>query len=362
MNILNYANLNAHKERPFTPHGKHLTLWNTSDSFLHCCIESQGCRFSKESGACVMCDYGVGKGLTLLELNAALENVLAPRLSGIKTILFGSYGSVLDEYEISEECFDAILEFAARQYFENVIFETHYSTVTPKKLHKIKKFMGHRCKTTIEMGYESCDEYILSNCLNKIMNLEKLKKTITLIHNEGMEVCLNVFVGAPFISVQEQTLTAVKSIEWAFLNGADSVVIFPSNIKPFTLLYDLYKDEYYFPVSQWQLIDVLDSIPIKYLDRISLSWYGDRKNFYENDQFPLIPPSDCSKCHDIIFSFYQNFRNASSGSVRKKLLNNLLSVETGCLCRHEYMRKYNCTRERFSPEQIRGIVENVRKR
>lgn len=33
MNILNYANLNAHKERPFTPHGKHLTLWNTSDSF-----------------------------------------------------------------------------------------------------------------------------------------------------------------------------------------------------------------------------------------------------------------------------------------------------------------------------------------
>ncbi len=130
MKHLNYANLNAHKGRPCTPLGKYLTLWHTSDSFLHCCIESQGCRFSKESGACVMCDYGVGRNLTPTELEKALEETLRPALSGVKTILFGSYGSVLDEYEISSECLDVILDFVSKCSFDNIIFETHYSTVT----------------------------------------------------------------------------------------------------------------------------------------------------------------------------------------------------------------------------------------
>lgn len=359
MNILNFANLNAHKRRPCTPSGKPLTLWYTSSNFLHCCIESQGCKFNKDGGACIMCDYGVGKNLESIELKNALENILQPALSGIKTILFGSYGSVLDEYEISDECLDVILNFISKGSFENVIFETHYSTVTLEKLRKIKNTVGGKFRVTIEMGYESCDEYILSNCLRKIMNLDDLKKVITLIHDEKMEVSLNVFVGAPFISVKEQTLTAVKSVEWAFSNGADSVVIFPSNIKPFTLLYDLYKSGHYHVVSQWQIIDVLNRIPIEYLDRISLSWFGDRKNFYENDKYPLLPPKDCNKCHNKIFTFYRNFRNAPGGRLRKKLLDRLLNSKMECLCRIEYLQNYSHSEERLLPEQIREIVNNA---
>ncbi len=77
-----------------------------------------------------MCDYGVGRNLTPTELEKALEETLRPALSGVKTILFGSYGSVLDEYEISSECLDVILDFVSKCSFDNIIFETHYSTVT----------------------------------------------------------------------------------------------------------------------------------------------------------------------------------------------------------------------------------------
>lgn len=276
-----------------------------------------------------------------------------------QTVLFGSYGSVLDEYEITDECLDVILNFALRCNFENIIFETHYSTVTSEKLNKIKNSLGDKFVITIEMGYESCDSYILSNCLRKVMDLEKLKKVIALIHAEGMRVSLNVFLGAPFVSVKSQTLTTVESIRWAFLNGADDIVLFPSNIKPFTLLYDLYKLGHYSEVSHWQVIDVLNKTPTEYLGKISLSWFGDRKNFYENDKYPLISPKDCVKCHEEIFKFYRKFKNLNSGSMRRKLLNDFLAIDTECSCRSEYLESYDKGEGRFSPELIEGIVVSV---
>ncbi len=361
MNILNYVNSKVHEGRPCTPPGKPLTLYHASDSFLHCCIESQGCRFSKAAGACVMCDYGIGKNLTPSELECALKEQLRPELPKGGTVLFGAYGSVLDEYEISRECLDVILNFASEYDLERIIFETHYSTVTAEKLRKIRSALGNKSAITIEMGYESCDEYILSNCLRKVMNLNELKNVMSLIHDEGMETSLNVFVGAPFISTREQTLTAVKSVEWAFSNGADDVVLFPANIKPFTLLFELYKAGHYSEVTHWQFIDVLNRIPEKDLNKVSFSWYGDRKNFYENNQYPLIPPKSCDKCCDKIFEFYRDFRSTLSVSERKQLLNNLINGETECECRTEYLHSFDCDTERLSQQQIEGIVKNVGK-
>lgn len=358
MNTLNSANLDSHKGRPYTPQNKKLTLWQPSDNFLHCCIESRGCRFSIHRGSCVMCDYGIGKNLIASELEKALEDHLLPRLKNIKTVLFGSYGSVFDEYEISDECFDIILNFLSKHTIDNIIFETHYSTVNVQKLKRIKKSLSKSCEISIEMGYESCDEYILSNCLGKVMDLNKLRKTINEIHSQGMKATLNVFLGAPFISVQDQTLSSVRSIEWAFQNGADFTVIFPSNIKPFTLLHSLYLSGNYSEISHWQIIDVLNRIPVELLNKVSLSWYGDRENFYDNNEFPLIPPKACEKCHDPVFSFYRDFHSTKNSSERKNLLRDLLNSDLGCMCREDYSRDYNIDKERLSLKQIEEIVEN----
>lgn len=359
MNKLNYFNIKAHEGRPYTPLDKKLTLWHTADDFLHCCIESQGCKYSKIAGTCIMCDYGIGKNLTPEILRKELTDVLQPALIGIETILFGSYGSILDEYEISDDCLNVILDFTAKCNVKNIIFETHYSTVTRDKLKRINRALSGKCNITIEMGFESCDRFILHNCIGKIMDLTELIEKINLIHDENIEVCLNVFLGAPFITTQEQTLSAVKSIEWAFSNGANSVVIFPSNIKPFTLLFDIYKAGHYSEISQWQVIDVLNRISNEYLDKISLSWFGDRKNFYENNDYPLIPPKDCEKCHDRIFSFYHNFRYEKNSAIRRQLLNHLLSDKLDCTCREDFIKQYNCNGERLTQIQIERILSDV---
>lgn len=359
MDILGYANLKAHNGRPRTPWNKKLTFWQSSDNFLHCCFESEGCHYSRKCGACIMCDYGIGSKLSVSELQDELEKKLLPRLNGIETILLGTYGSILDENEVSGECFETILRFFAQHPIKCIIFETHYSTVTTKKLKKIREFLPNDVSIIIEMGYESCDDFILKHCLRKVMDLKQLKSTITKIHEENMLVCLNVFVGAPFISVREQTLSSVRSIEWAFCNGADSVVVFPSNIKPFTLLYELYKNGYYSRITHWQVLDVLNKVSVYLLDKISLSWYGNRENFYENNEYPLFPPEDCEYCHKKIFSFYEDFHNCKSSIIRKDKLRDLLETNQLCNCKQKYIRNYEHNNICLSIEQIEIISKEM---
>jgi len=360
MNILSKRNLEAHQGRPLTPEGKKLTLWRPSKDFLHCCVESRGCRFSRDHGACVMCDYGIGRNITPHELETELALQLQPQLKFVSRVLFGSYGSVFDVEEISEDCFDVILDFIVAQKIQNVIFETHCSTVTAGKLKKIQdRLLAEDIEVSIEMGYESCDEFILEHCLNKTINLNQLKNAVELIHDYQMAVTLNVLLGAPFLSKREQLDMALESVAWAFEQKADHVVVFPCNIKPFTLLYQLYENDLYAPVSQWMLVTLLSRISEDKLNRISLSWYGDRKNFYENDSFPLIPPRDCEKCHDSIFQLYHSFMKEGDSKERKKLVDAFLGERMDCDCHAKFMEELEIQKKRPDAEEIQALLRKM---
>jgi len=359
MNILSIANLNTHVGRPLTPEGHPITLWRPSERFIHCCIESRGCRYNRDSGACIMCDYGIGRSLSPGELSAALSSLLGPYREKLDTLLFGSYGSVLDNSEISEECFDVLLSFLKSYSVRTVIFETHCATVTAEKLAHIREVLPKGQRIIVEMGYESCDPFVLECCLNKVLSLSQLESAVRTVHDAGMSVCLNVFLGAPFLCPADQLESARASVLWALDHGADSLVLFPANIKPFTLLYKLYKAGHYAPVSQWMIPALFRLLPEEVLERITLSWYGDRKNFYENDEFPLIPPQDCPQCHNTIFSFYREFLQGRNGHERAEAVRQLWEQPVACSCREELVRSLEQFSPRCSKEQIESMVEKL---
>lgn len=358
MNLLSAANLKAHVGRPFTPEGHSITLWHPSERFLHCYIESRGCRYCRDTGACVMCDYGIGRSLTPAELSAALASMLNSWAGKLDTLLLGSYGSVFDPAEISEACFDVLLQFLKDYPVRTVIFETHCATVTPEKLARIREVLPPERRVVVEMGYESCDPFVLESCLNKVLSLSQLESAIEMIHDAKMLACLNVFLGAPFLCPADQLETARDSILWALEQGADSLVLFPANIKPFTLLHELYEAGHYTPLSQWMVLALFRWLPPQILDRITLSWYGDRKNFYENDQFPLIPPQDCPECHDAIFSFYREFLQTRNGQVRSDAVRRLWERPLVCSCREKLVHSLEDTGQ-YTKEQITAVVNSL---
>lgn len=359
MNVLSNANLKAHMGRPLTPEGKFLTLWQPAPDFIHCCIESRGCRYSHNYGACIMCDYGIGRNLSPNELKSALYSQLLPHMNETNILLLGSYGSVLDESEISNECLTVLLDFLKKCKVSTLIFETHCESVTREKLGKIKEFTPKGTQVVIEMGYESCDQFVLHNCLNKFLDLKVLENAITLTHEMRMLVTLNVFLGAPFLNPADQFETTQRSIQWAVDHDADSLVLFPANIKPFTLLHKLYLKGIYAPISQWMLPILLQSLSEDVLERISLSWYGDRKNFYENGEYPLIPPTDCDNCHEVLFDFYRNFITENKGIKRKELINRLLKYPLKCNCRNKTYDNLSKSQSRYSENEIFDIISNL---
>lgn len=293
-------------------------VWGNG-GFMHICFESRGCRFRKR-GYCVMCDYGAGRNITAEEAVKALDSAIKQWPVPVHRLLLGTCGSILDESEMGQETLSEILAYLCNTDIDYIIFETHFSTVTDKILAYLKRTLPGK-KIAIEMGFESADPVVLEKSLKKNMNLEQLKYIICKIRDFGMDVILNVFLGAPGLSTKEQLQDALNSVNWACTSGVQEVVIFPANIKPGTKLWKMYADGEYEPISHWLLIEVLDSLSEDQLGVTAISWYGDRQD--QGIDTDIVPPAACELCRPELMDFYRKFMSNFTASYRKDLIKKL---------------------------------------
>lgn len=301
-------------------------IWGQG-SFAHICFESRGCRY-RRAGHCIMCDYGAGKNLTAAQAVEALERLFREWPQPIERLLLGSCGSILDEYEINAETLEAILAFVARSTAADIIFETHYTTVRPDILQKLRDALPGK-RLFIEMGLESSNEKTLAR-LRKYMNLDALSETLELIHAFNIDIMLNIFLGAPGLSPKEQISDAMHSAEWAYAHGVDNIVLFPANIKPNTELWKLYQARRYDLPSHWMLIELLRRLPDKLLANAAVSWYGDRQAHGVDTD--ILPPLSCDICGPLLQQFYANFMSQFSAPFRRACMDELIEA-AGCSCR-----------------------------
>lgn len=300
-------------------------------SFLHLCFSSVGCRYRK-SGYCTMCNYGAGENVTSAEALAVIDRELKGRAEPVVELLLGTCGSILDEAEMSWDTLECILSRIAREAIPTILLETHYTTVSAWKLQRIRELLPNS-EVVIEMGFESADPAVLRDSLHKFMDLEKLAQTTALIKGMGMGVVLNVFLGAPYLTVREQIDDAKKAVEWAVVHDADRVVVFPSNIKPNTAIWDLYHQNRYRRISHWAVIELLSRLDDECLSRIELSWYGDRQK--EGKSTAVIPPESCNDCDKVIFDFYRSFIPCFDPQRRRTLVCNI-KKHAMCSCRERF--------------------------
>lgn len=315
------------ENRPLIPSG---ILYSTyeSNGVFQICFKSKGCS-NYLNGFCIMCDYGVGTNITPKELEIAFDNALKESKYEIRVLLLNSFGSILDQTEISEECFKLLLVKIKDTNIKNIIFETHYTTITRKKLNLIKNVLFDK-NVIFELGLETSNQQVRENNLLKYIDNNKFIDTIQLIHSYGMKVIANIIVGIPFLSKEAQVQNAVESIRWCFDNDVDEVDLFPMNIKPYTLLRELYEKKEYETISHWMLIEVLSKIPEYYLKDVYIAWYGNRDLEYDNDLQSIFPTS-CTTCEDDLFKFYKLYLKNKDSDYRKNLINDLISNKK-CKC------------------------------
>ncbi len=319
-------------------------------NLLHICLNSPGCRYRK-SGSCTMCDYGEGTRLTEKKLEMILPQI-REAAEGMTSILIGALGSVLDPEEVSWECLEKICECLNDMKIKTTIFETHYTMINDKICQWLRQHLPEK-DIVIEVGLESSDELVQEKCLNKKINLAVLESKIELLHKYGMSITVNVFLGAPFLSVSEQIEDTDKTIQWAVGHSVDSVVLFPANIRRNTLLDVLYKNGKYSRIQHWAVFEVLWRMPWHYLNRIYLAWYGDWIDYGKDGQKDNLPPYCCEICAEKWMGFYRRFLEESDNSARRRLLMIYeQELKTGCVCRSSFEQNLQVSTEKERENRI----------
>jgi radical SAM enzyme (TIGR01210 family) len=336
--ILIKANKYIKNSRPYLPED---TICDTfrNNSFMELAFMSKRCP-NDACGACIMCDYGVLQGEKSASVYIAEMNKILDKEKGIEYLLICTNGSILNPNQISEETLYKILKAAANTDIPHIIIEAHYNDISEQKLANIKQIMPDK-NLTLELGLETVSQYYQDTLIMKHINIANFDKTISMIQNYKFNVDINILLGLPFLSAKEQFDETLKTVEWTLERGCNPV-IFPVNIKPYTLLMHMYKNSFYTPVSHWLLILLLDAVEAEQLSKITIAYYGNRtEDYYDMAEQPIFPGC-CEVCQAPIEIFYAEFCKEENSIKRKNLLQNILAFKQ-CDCLSDLKNQINQT-------------------
>ncbi len=295
-------------------------------------VPSKGC-----SNACSFCNYGfehqVLKEESLKDVKHICRYLPTKKC---ETLILESSGSFLDNGELPPELQYQIMEEVARTNVKRVQIETHYKTITDEKVEKILQILeGH--EIAFEIGLESTTKTTL-DIYNKDIDVKELFRKVWYWDSLGIEVSLNVMFGAPLLTRQEQVQDTLNTVQDILEKCPEStcIVLFPLNVKDFTLVKYMYDKGRYAIISHWGFIEVLNKIPKNALHRVFISWWGNRCNeFHGRDA--IIYPKSCDNCHDRLMKFYTSFVNAENLQEKQRLVKEISQVT--CQCRDDYERE-----------------------
>lgn len=290
-------------------------------------VQSDACRFSV-AGACTCCDYF--QGSRKVDQLKAFKQALGNMRPDSDTIVLNTCGSVLDEAELKHENLLRIMEAIQDTQITTLVLETHMGTVNDEILSVINT---HRGKLDIyfEIGVETFNEEINRFILNKLPFDRDIKGVINLIHSWHFKVTGNVMTGFPFMSRNFQIEDSYRTIKTLLAYGIDFMVLFPVNIKRYTLMYKLYENNFYSVTDGRILTDILLRFAPDELEYINVGWYGEPRiaipGYSEND---MVPPYYCDTCRKKMMELWLDFNCEYGGKRRLSILKEMKTYECRC--------------------------------
>lgn len=292
---------------------------------------SRGCTHDAQGG-CTMCNYGYGQSYEIEEsvVLAAIrrEGEHLPRQ--LQEIVLGPIGSMLDDKEVSPEFREQIIHSLSAVECQEFTCETRADSVTAEKLRVLKRHLRNPA-ITLEIGVETLNLWCLRNCVNKNCSPDVIQKAIEIARGEGVRICANVGIGIPFLSERCGVRLAVETISTLLDLQVESIVLFPYNIRPGTLLEWLWRKGLYSCVSLWTLPEILSHFSGENLSRIQISWY---RNYHADKSKILCMPSLCPACDEEVLGLLDQYRNCPGEAALRPLL------DFACPCKEAWKRRF----------------------
>ena len=171
------------------------------------------------NNACSFCNYGFDYHLTLEMVKPELQKIKLEDYN-INVLQLESNGSFLSEREIPYDLFIETLKFVSHRDIPEIEIETHYTTITEKKLQVIREILGWEQEIYFELGFESSAEDVRA-IYNKDIDIDEFLRTAKLCKKYNIGILVNVLLGAPFLTREEQiqdVLTEMGIIDQVTIN------------------------------------------------------------------------------------------------------------------------------------------------
>lgn len=330
--LLSKINRLLKKERPISSQDTICTYYY-ENNYLEISFENGQCS-NDIQGSCTMCDYGTAtcKEDVAIFIEEMLRIYFS--FSNIDALMLCTNGSFLDDTQMPFEFQKKIMEEANKLPCKTILIETHCCTITDSKLKLIKNTIKNK-EVKIELGLETTNLLYQKYILNKNIPLKRLESIIYKIQSYGFVPSLNILVGIPFLTETEQIKDVLASIKWCLQHNTE-IVLFPVNIKPYTLLYYLYQNKMYQPIFHWLPIYILSLVDEKYLPKIDIAFWGNRDDSYNEKK--VIFPLSCNKCYRSIMNFYPRYLSSNNSVTRQECIHALLE-NADCDCFHIFKNK-----------------------
>ena len=177
------------KTKPGTPLVSLVRVENKTYQLL---FMSCGCE-----NACTFCNYGFDYNLSLEMVKPELAKIKLENFDMVELELEAN-GSFLSEREIPYDLFLEVLKFVSHKHIPVITMETHYNTITERKIQDTRKILGEEQEVHFELGFESASEDVRA-IYNKDIDTAKYIEVTKLCekYNIGLQILvinlLNLF-------------------------------------------------------------------------------------------------------------------------------------------------------------------------
>ncbi|MBK8078540.1 MAG: hypothetical protein IPK24_24100 [Kineosporiaceae bacterium] len=347
--VLRRATRMLGSKRPLVPSSLPFTLgYEETDGglFARFWFRTKGCTHTL-GGGCTMCDYWISTEVDADETRSSVERALADmRKNRTIDLLIETSGSFFDNREVDPQLRTWMLERFQELSLRYVIIETRTDMLGSESLDACVAAI-QPSRLVVEFGVESLDPWILKHCINKDTWPGSVQEAVNAVHRHGALATANVLIGAPFLSLSEQIEDSFRTLSGVLDMGFDTAVLFPVNVKHYTLTGWLWDRDMYKAPPLWALVDVLTQLNPSLLSRVVISWHRPRPDYHPGYTTRYIRPETCPGCYERLTALLDLWRRSTD---RPALLAQIDSIT--CTCRDEHEAN------RLSPDQT--LLERVR--
>jgi len=275
------------------PAGNYVEVW----------FRTGGCTWDR-AGGCTMCNYGFGSKVDAPGAVASVAAALADLPGHPHELMISPSGGMWDPLEVPPEALAPIYRMAAQAGPERFFVETRAETVSSERLTEMRAELP-AASLAVEVGLESAYDAVLVYCVNKGSGAATFRSAAGLVHAAGAAMYANVSLGTAFLERASALRDAVGTVNWALDHGADTTVLFPLHIKPYTLLSFLAERQRYRPMTLWDLVEALTAIGPERAHRVEIAWY---KSYYDTSKKITTSPTGCAHCHERLLVQLDRYR------------------------------------------------------